>query len=274
VTNYPIKMDKGEKSSAGRSQDTNSKRKKGKRDPECMDDDELSISSDEDSSISKEDIKDIVQKILLETMPTLIAEITKQVMAAMAPFAALLTRIETLEKQLGTAGGNPSHNVTNRKKNLLIYELPEPTTGKETPAELRHTLKDLASELGYAELDYDDAFRIGKATAKGLRPILLKLLRTRDKFDIFNAKKKLYLNAAGKPDKTKEYSNIYINDDLSPEERTKEKSLRDFMKQLRKGDPTIKGSVRNGKLITRKGGIASTRYAAQPDGTVTPEASI
>jgi hypothetical protein len=185
----------------------------------------------------------------------------------MDPVTAMLARIETLKKLVGQGGGaNP---YADRKKNLLIYGLDEPTTGKETPSELRQTLKSLAVEMGYKDIDYDDAFRLGKASAKGPRHVLLKLLRTRDKYDTFNAKKKLYLDDAGKPDRSKKYAKIYINEDLAPEERKRDKALRDFLKEERKKDSSVKGTVRNGTLITWKGGIKAVQYSVTPDGSVT-----
>jgi hypothetical protein len=133
-----------------------------------MEDDSYSSS---DESLTKADNRDIVESIIQKTMPAIIAEITKQVTLAMAPVTAMPARIETLEKLTGQGGGASLHAPADRKKNLLIYGLDEPTTGKETPPELRQTLKSLAVEIGYKDLDYNEAFRLGKVTALNKRQI-------------------------------------------------------------------------------------------------------
>jgi hypothetical protein len=70
VINYPTKWGRVKNPPLTEARIPTPSERKGKRDPECMDDDDVSASSDDDSSISKADIKDIVQTILLETMHT------------------------------------------------------------------------------------------------------------------------------------------------------------------------------------------------------------
>jgi hypothetical protein len=83
-----------------------------------------------------------------------------------------------------------------------------------------------------------------------------------------NAKKTLYIGADGKPDKSKPYASVYINDDLSPVDRKKGEALRKVLKDIKAKDPTAQGSIRNGTLLIRKGGKVINKYTCQDDGTV------
>jgi hypothetical protein len=81
------------------------------------------------------------------------------------------------------------------------------------------------------------------------RPILIKLIRLRDKFEILNAAKKL------------RGTSIYIHQDLSPEDRKINAILRTHLKEIKQHNPDAKCRIlinRRELLVTIKG--KDTKY--------------
>jgi len=120
-----------------------------------------------------------------------------------------------------------------KKKNIVVYGIPENNPEKYNDLELLIT--NLGSKLGMV-FDFDHAFRLGKNKGTG-RPILIRLMRTRDKFRIFENRSKL------------KGTNIYINEDLTESERKKNSLLLKKAKELRQSNPYSKTIIRTGKLI-------------------------
>lgn len=127
-----------------------------------------------------------------------------------------------------------------RKKNLIIQGLPEKKD--ETWMELEKAIQDLYTKLGISvKPDYDDCFRIGKIQPGKPRPIILKLIRLKDKKMILSQTKKL------------KGTKIYVNEDHDKEDRRKLSILRTKEKELRKDHPEAKVYIRGQTLICKKG---------------------
>ncbi|OXA54905.1 hypothetical protein Fcan01_11396 [Folsomia candida] len=98
------------------------------------------------------------------------------------------------------------------------------------------------SKLGGKQIPIDDIFRLGKASQRGPRPLLVKLLRNLDVKFILKNKKNL-----GK-------EKIFIDKDKSIQERAKEKKLRDEFNVLKRADNGIRMAFSKGSLLVLKGG--------------------
>jgi len=81
------------------------------------------------------------------------------------------------------------------------------------------------------------------------RPMLVKLLRYRDKLQIKSNAKLL------------KGTNIFINDDMTLEERQKEGSLRKKKRELQNENPKIVCSIRHGRLYVNDGNSKTTLEA-------------
>lgn len=97
----------------------------------------------------------------------------------------------------------------------------------------------------------DTAYRVGNKKAGINRPILIKLVRLQDKENIMRNKRTL-----GKASK------VYINEDLTKEERMIQAALRQKGKELKRSDPAIKFTIRGKKMLIRKDGKITSSYGA------------
>jgi hypothetical protein len=130
--------------------------------------------------------------------------------------------------------------LESKKKNIIVHGIPE-STGKETFLERGKIFEDLISKLGLTDICYDEVRRLGLSNPSRPRPLLVKLVKLKDKFCIMQAKKNL------------KGQKIFINYDLPPEERKKNGLLRQFLNQRKKDDNGVTGFVTNGLLKTWKG---------------------
>jgi hypothetical protein len=120
---------------------------------------------------------------------------------------ALESEVANLKLELGRA------NTEIRKRNIMIEGIAEKSGETWNDAELLD--KDLIIKLRLPEkVDFDECFRIGKPGGGKVRPILLKMLRIRDKRMILSHAKNL------------KGSKIYINEDLTKEQRIANAILR------------------------------------------------
>jgi hypothetical protein len=127
-----------------------------------------------------------------------------------------------------------------RKKNLIIQGLPEKKD--ETWMDLEKSVTELYEKLGISvKPDYDDCFRLGKPQLGKVRPIILKLIRLKDKKMILSQTKKL------------KGTNIYVNEDHDKDDRRKLSILRAKERELRKDNPEAQVYIRGQTLIFKKG---------------------
>lgn len=206
---------------------------------------------------TRQDFEDLMDKYFNNKFQTMVDAITKPLHA----------KIEALEKMLAQLTGTPTgiqpHPTQNgNKKNVIIFGLMEDKN--EAPTTLYGKVTELATAMGLPDLDFDDARRLGKPTPGKTRPVLLQLLRTRDKWTVFSAKKTLWTGADGRPDASKKFAKISINEDMSKEERKTNADLRGKLKDLRKVDKDLMGIIRGGILITKKAGVLIHKFKWTP----------
>lgn len=139
-----------------------------------------------------------------------------------------------------------------REKNIVISNIPE-DEGEEVD-DLLMKANDIFEKMGIHGVEVDDIYRIGRKKANGKpRPLLVKLLRNYQKRSVMKEKKQL------KGEK------IYINDDLTFDERKVEKALRDKYRDLSKGSKDYRMGIRNGKMTIWKSGAKFKEYIVEGD---------
>jgi hypothetical protein len=180
----------------------------------------------------------------------------------LAPITGFLDHITKLEKKITdleekVAMLEKTPNKDEKQRHLVIIGLPEQPGERTT--DLHNLIMDLMKAMKIKDFDYDDVFRMGQKRPGKTRPILLKLIRTRDKWTIFNAKK-LLQNGPSK------FSKVFINEDLSPEERKMSADLRRELKTAKSTDNSLTGTIRGPTLFIRKdGGIVKKMRWTGPD---------
>lgn len=141
-----------------------------------------------------------------------------------------------------------------RRKNIWIHGLPE--VANEKWQELDSAIHDLKTKMGVPkDFDYDDVFRIGKPRVGHIRPVLMKLVRLRDK--------KLIMSKRGNLKGTK----IFLNDDISKEIRIKDGILRKTAKKLQQDFAGSTTQLRRGMLFHQMGSITES-YKVDEKGQV------
>jgi len=195
-----------------------------------------------------------IAEAIKAAMPLIAKEIATQNTLAMKP---LLDRIAALEMKVTELQKGKPDSKQDYRKTIIIHGLAEPSEAKESPKQLAEAIETLAKAMNLRDLDYDDAFRAGKPGHGKSRPIIMRLLRTQDKFKIFNNKQLLYTDGKGGVDKSKPFANVYINDDAPPEQRKQDAILRKKLKELKEEEPATQGLVRNGRLVIREAGKIS-----------------
>jgi len=113
-----------------------------------------------------------------------------------------------------------------------------PESDEETWKELDKIIDDLSAKLELGEkLDYDDINRLGRNKPGKCRPILMKLVRKRDKKLIMAQRKCL------------KGTNIYIQDDLTPDERAEYNTPRSKFKELKDQHPDASVKLRTHQIL-------------------------
>ncbi|OXA37699.1 hypothetical protein Fcan01_27498 [Folsomia candida] len=227
--------------------------------------DEMDLSDPESthSSFSKTEIQQLINKAIEAAMVTFMASNKIQLDLAIAPLTEMNNKIVALESKITLLEGKLStlesgKTTPDRHKSIIISGLPEPA--KETPAQLTATIIEMTKTMMIDNFDMDDAFRVGKSNpTKGPRPVILKLLRSRDKWQIFSNKKNLYMKD-GKVDKSGKFASIFINEDMTAEERKVAADLRGKLRDIKSKDPTVTGVIRRDTLTTRKDGKILQRF--------------
>jgi len=93
-------------------------------------------------------------------------------------------------------------------------------------------VENLSLKLGYTEkIDYDHAMRLGKFKAGQIRPILIKLVRQRDKFDILSRTRNLRGTTIG------------VEEDFTLAERQRKSLLRQKSVEIKGSDKRIRSKI-------------------------------
>lgn len=139
-----------------------------------------------------------------------------------------------------------------REKNIVISNIEEDDS--EQVDDLLLKANDVFEKMSIHGVEVDDIYRIGKKKNNGKpRPILVKLLRSYQKKNIMREKKQL------------KGAKIYINDDLTFDERKVEKALRDKYRDMAKDNKDCRMGIRNGKMTVWKSGAKFAEYMVVGD---------
>jgi hypothetical protein len=134
-----------------------------------------------------------------------------------------------------------------RKKNVWIHGLPE--VANEKWQDLDKAIVDLRTQMGLSkDFDYDDVFRVGKPRVGHTRPVLMKLVRLRDK--------KLMMSKRGTLKGTK----IFLSDDVPKDTRIKDGILRQAAKKLQQDFAGSKSQIRRGILLHQMGSVTESYH--------------
>lgn len=126
-----------------------------------------------------------------------------------------------------------------RDKNVVIVGMKEEEN--ENLESQEKAVTALFENIGVRGALVDDCRRLGrKVEGRNTRPMLVKFVRMLDKRKVLGKKKNL-----GR-------ERIFINEDLTIEERKTEKILRDHFKGLHEGDRGLKMGIRDGKMTIWK----------------------
>lgn len=233
-----------------------------------IEDQDMSDAESTSSNYTKLEIQDLINRAINQAMLTFMHKLEE----AIAPLTNITTKLHELESKIHALeaqvtmleSNSPRTPAPDRHKAVVITGLPE--AAKETMTTLTATLLEMTTAMGIAGFDFDEAFRVGKVlVGKGPRPVILKLLRSCDKWTLFAQKKQLYAS------KTWKFAQVYINEDMTKEERKTAGELRAKLRELKATDPTTMGTIRKDILTTRKDGVVDKKYHWTPTGiTIIP----
>ncbi|OXA58961.1 RNA-directed DNA polymerase from mobile element jockey [Folsomia candida] len=218
------------------------------RDDVVIEDQDMSDAESTSSNYTKLEIQELINSAINQTMLTFV----KKIEEAIAPLTIITTKLQDLESKMHTLEAQVAKLESN-SPSTPVPDRHEAT--KETMATLTATLLEMTTAMGITSFDFDEAFRVGKATAgKGPRSVIVKLLRSRDQGTLFAQKKQLYASKTGK------FAQVYINEDMTKEERKTAGELRAKLRELKVTDPTTMGTIRKDILTTRKAGVVDKKY--------------
>lgn len=151
-----------------------------------------------------------------------LSEIASEVKTVKTENALLETRLRTAERQL-------------KRNNLIVYGIVE--EDGETQADILKSFTTLLGEklqINLSNKDFSNCFRLGKKGNRS-RPILIEVLSNFSKQLIIRQRAKL------------RGTNIFINEDLIPEDRNERKVLVKALKEAR--DQNLNASLKGSKLL-------------------------
>jgi SepF-like predicted cell division protein (DUF552 family) len=172
-----------------------------------------------------------------DRMAYMITTKLKPIEESIRKFSLLEAKLVSLQKE------NERLHQELQKNNIIVFGIPE-ISGETT--DVHKVIEGLSNSLKIAQIDYNDAFRIRKYNKDKARPLLIKLLRYRDKQAIFNAAKNL------------KGSSISISTDKTKEARIADAALRRKKSEIQTSHPHVKLYFRNQKLIVKDGSVTTT----------------
>jgi len=214
------------------------------------------MDSGSESGGNHESIEDMMNRLLRSSETRTIVNIREvvkeEIGEELKEFKTMIPRIEKLERQVDNVQKSISRiEAAERLMNIVVHRFTE--RRGENHFDRDKIVQDLARNLGMDAIDYSETLRLGRIKIGRSRPILIKLIRYWDKQHIFSKARVL------------KGTSIFINDDLTPEERQKEGILRKKSRDLRNDNRHIKCSLlaqlddyclvrvnnKDGQIITR-----------------------
>jgi hypothetical protein len=211
------------------------------------------------NSETTDNMNEITQKFLenliCKSEERVVAQITKVQTDICLVKKELIDKVCKLERQLHSVKMELEKTQSElRKKNILVEGIPEKDKEKWNDTEV--LIEQLFNQLGLSGSPIiDDCFRIGTYKPGKIRPILLKFVRFKDK--------KLVMENRNKLKGTK----IYLNDDLTKDQRIQNSILWKKEKELRRNHPGAKVYSRTCMLFLNEGS-RSVKFTVNEDHTI------
>jgi hypothetical protein len=207
-----------------------------------------SSSSKSDTEVTKNCLFKMDESRLLEMLKTQFKEsedrMAYMITTKLKPIEESIRKFSLFEAKLvSLQQENERLHQELKKNNIIVFGIPE-VSGETT--DVQKVIEGLSNSLKIAQIDYNDAFRIGKYNKDKARPLLVKLLRYRDKQAIFNAAKNL------------KGSSVSISNDKTKEARIADAALRRKKSEIQSSHPHAKLYFRNQKLIVKDGSVTTT----------------
>jgi hypothetical protein len=208
----------------------------------------IEINSDMDA------LKDMMQTLLQqsenrqnEQRKNEMQELTNSFKEHLEPLKAIADKLPILEFEISNLKQRISSLEKHDKKlNVIIHGLRE--VEKEGVKERDDVIKQLATLLRLPAIDYADAYRVGRNINNKPRPLIVKLIRFKDKIDILKSKRQL------------KGTDVFINDDLTTDERKSNSKLQEKKSDIMRINNRAKCSIRFGKLHVESEGKHETFY--------------
>jgi hypothetical protein len=191
-------------------------------------------------------------KLIIGTLIKESEERTKtHITDSLQPVQDILEKVKLVEQTVLTLRNDVERiHDEQRKNNVIVYGLAE--TNSETRDDIAKVVEGLSNSLKIGTIDYDDAFRLGQRKNGLTRPLIIKLIRYRDKQAIFAGAKNL------------QGTKISITNDKSKETRIAELSLKKKKADILKHNPKVKCTLRSLKLKVSDGNYTAT-FAYDPN---------
>jgi hypothetical protein len=205
--------------------------------------------------MDEERFANLMKDLLKESEERMISLLTSK----LKPLDLILNKIDQVETTVVNLQRDAQKlQQDNKRNNIIVYGIEE--TKDEKAAKIHDVIEGLSNSLNIARIDYDDAFRLGKHQPNKTRPLLIKLLRYRDKQNIFLAAKNL------------KGTSISISNDKTKETRIAEAALRKKRAEIQKINPRAHVTIRNQKLTIKEGPNTSTLFYDSATNDVMEEA--
>ena len=143
------------------------------------------------------------------------------------------------------ANKDTNEETEKKKDNLILYNVPE--SKSQDPKQRVEDDLDICEDIIYRELQIDNVnifkiIRLGKKDENKMRPLLIKVTDTKEKWYILGKAKNLR--------DSEKYSKIFISKDMTIEERQKDKELRAELKERKEnGEDCL---IKNGRVVKRR----------------------
>ena len=136
--------------------------------------------------------------------------------------------------------------IERRRSNIVLFGLKESSKEQQRENDINMVKKILSEGLNLdPERHVEEVFRIGRYDSKKTRPIRVKIKTLEGRAEILKRSKMLK--------EKEEHSEVYIAMDLTRKQQSKDRELRDKLKEIKDGGET-ECKIRNGKIIKNGAG--------------------
>ena len=190
---------------------------------------------------------------MLQTLLSKVDELTKQNERLALKVADLEDKVEALSSKQpdGIKGITSTRTFEDayremeerhtRRKSLVVSGLPEPCVGslEDRRLEDQQTMRSLAEEIGVKDVQFENISRIGAISSRKPRLLRLKCSTIGTKLSLLRASKNLKRHL--------KYQTVFINPDLTRQERERDKILRTELRDRRRAGERV--MIRAGQIV-------------------------